>query len=99
MQPTIYLIKQAWASLKCQPGFVGAVVSTMSVTLGALLCVLTLAYLLLIEPLPYPDQDALFTVQHQLIDMDGKVDGNAFTYPNLMHIYTKQDAFSASALS
>ena len=99
MQPTIYLIKQAWASLKGQPGFVGAVVSTMAVTLGALLCVLTLAYLLLLEPLPYPEQDSLFTVQHQLLDMDAKVDGNAFTYPNLMHLYTKQDAFSASALS
>ena len=98
MQPTLYLIKQAWASLEGQPGFVGAVVSTMGVTLGALLCVFTLAYLLLIEPLPYPDQDALYTVEHQLIDKDAKVDGNAFTYPNLIHLYTKQDAFSASAL-
>ena len=98
LQPTLYLVKQAWTSLKGQPGFVGAVVSTMAVTLGALLCVLTLAYLLLIEPLPYPEQDTLFTVEHQLIDMDAKVDGNAFTYPNLMHLYTKQNVFSASAL-
>jgi predicted permease len=98
MNHFIYLIKQAFASLKGQLCFVGAVVSTMAVTLGALLCVLTLAYLLLIEPLPYPEQDTLFTVEHQLIDMDAKVDGIAFTYPNLMHLYTKQNVFSASAL-
>ena len=77
-----YLLKQAWASLKGKPGFVSAVVTTMSLSLGALLCVFTLAYLLLVSPLPYPESDALFTVEHNLVDNNADVDGRAFTYPN-----------------
>jgi predicted permease len=94
MNPSLYLLKQAWASLKNKPGFVTAVVTTMSLTLGALLCVLTLAYLLLVSPLPYPESGSLFTVEHNLVDRNGDIDGNAFTYPNLMHLYDKQTVFS-----
>jgi hypothetical protein len=34
-----YQLKQAFLSLKKKPGFVFSVVSTMGITLGALLCV------------------------------------------------------------
>jgi hypothetical protein len=98
MNQSVYLLKQAWASLKNKPGFVSAVVTTMSLTLGALLCVLTLAYLLLVSPLPYPESDSLYTVEHNLIDKNSDVDGTAFTYPNLMHLYAKQTTFSDLAL-
>ena len=98
MNQSLYLIKQAWASLKGKPGFVVAIVTTMSLTMGALLCVLTLAYLLLVSPLPYPASDTLYTVEHNLIGKSGDVDGTAFTYPNLMHLYAKQTAFSDLAL-
>ena len=98
MNQSVYLLKQAWASLKGKPGFVSAVVTTMSLTMGALLCVLTLAYLLLVSPLPYPESGNLYTVEHNLIDYNGEVDGTAFTYPNLMHLYTKQAAFSDLSL-
>ena len=98
MNQSLYLLKQAWASLKGKPGFVSAVVTTMSLTMGALLCVLTLAYLLLVSPLPYPASNSLYTVEHNLIDNNGDVDGDAFTYPNLIHLYAKQTAFSDLAL-
>ncbi|MCO4799975.1 MAG: ABC transporter permease [Colwelliaceae bacterium] len=93
----IYQIKQAYISLKQQPGFVFSVVSTMGVTLGALLCILTLAYVMLIKPLPYPDQERLYNIEHQLVN-HGDVDGSAFTYPNLMHLYKNQTIFEKSAL-
>lgn len=92
-----YQLKQAYLSLKQKPGFVFSVVSTMGITLGALLCVLTLAYVMLIKPLPYPDQERLFNVEHQLVNQ-GEVDGNAFTYPNLMHLYIHQTIFEKTAL-
>ncbi|WP_339721044.1 ABC transporter permease [uncultured Paraglaciecola sp.] len=98
MNHSHYLLRQAWASLKGKPGFVTAVVTTMSLTFGALLCVFTLAYLLLVSPLSYPESDSLFTVEHNLIDRNGDVDGNAFTYPNLMHLYAKQTVFSELAV-
>jgi predicted permease len=98
MNHFIYHIKQAWASLKGQPGFVGAVVITMGGTLGALLCVLTLAHLLLFKPLPYPDQDALYKVVHVMGDETGEHDTQWYTYPGLMHLYQNQDVFSDTAL-
>ena len=94
----IYLIKQAYLSLKQKPIFVFSVVSTMGITLGALLCVLTLAYVMLIKPLPYPDQDRLYHVEHQLISNENAIDGRAFTYPNLMHLYNEQSLFEQSVL-
>jgi len=93
----IYQLKQAFDSLKKKPTFVFSIVSTLSITLGALLCVLTLAYVMIFKPLPYPDQDRLYSVTHQLMNQ-GEVDGNAFTYPNLLHLYENQDVFEQSAL-
>jgi len=95
---TFYELKQAYLSLKQKPLFVFSVVSTMGITLGALLCVLTLAYVMLIKPLPYPEQDKLYSVEHQLVDNNDKIDGRAFTYPNLMHLYNHQTVFEQSAL-
>lgn len=94
---TIYHLKQAYLSLKQKPAFVFSVVSTMGITLGTLLCVLTLSYVMLIKPLPYPDQDRLFNVEHQLLNQ-GSIDGVAFTYPNLMHLYNNQSLFEQSTL-
>lgn len=70
----------------------------MGLTLGALLFVATLAYVMLIKPLPYPEQEKLFTLTHQLVDEDNNIDGYAFTYPNLMHLYQHQQVFSEQAL-
>jgi len=94
----IYQAKQAWQSLKGHPGFIASVLTTMGLTVGALLCILTLAYVLLVKPLPYPDQNSLYVVEHQLINKDNKVDGGAFTYPNLMHLYNNQQVFEQAAL-
>lgn len=94
----IYQLKQAVFSLKQKPMFTLSVITTMGVTLGALLCMLTLAYVMLIKPLPYPDQARLFNIEHQLVNQ-GNVAGNAFTYPNLMYLYNKQTVFEQTALS
>lgn len=97
--PTIYMLKQTCDGLSNRQGFVATVISTMSITLGALLCALTLAYVLIIKPLPYPDQEQLVVVKHHLIDAKAQVDGNAYTYPNLMHLYHQQQVFAQSALA
>ncbi|WP_189379636.1 ABC transporter permease, partial [Thalassotalea profundi] len=94
----IYQIKQAVLSLKQSPVFVFSIVSTMGISFGALLCALTLAYVMLFKPLPYQDQNRLFTVEHQLVDNQNHIDGNAFTYPNLMYLYRHQSVFEQSAL-
>ncbi|MBA6234479.1 MULTISPECIES: ABC transporter permease [unclassified Colwellia] len=94
----LYQLKQAFLSLKKKPGFVLSVVSTMGITLGALLCVLTLAYVMLLKPLPYPEQDKLYWVEHGLADNFGELRNSSFSYPGMIHFYEKQNVFSESAL-
>ena len=98
MSQFIYQQKQAWASLKKKPGFVATVLTTMGTTLGALLCILTLAYLLILKPLPYPEQENLYRVDHQIGDSTGESNATSFTYPGLIHLYENQDIFSEAAL-
>jgi predicted permease len=93
-----YQLKQAFLSLKKKPGFVFSVVSTMGITLGALLCVLTLAYVMLIKPLPYPEQDRLFLVESTVVDKDQKKIFSAFNYRSLVDLYRKQTSFESAAL-
>jgi predicted permease len=90
--------KQAWASLRKKPGFILTVIMTMGITLGALLCAVTLNYLLLVEPLPYPEQDRLFVAEHIALGTEKETKGGAFTYPGLVHLYKSKVAFEQAAM-
>ncbi|MBA6234481.1 MULTISPECIES: ABC transporter permease [unclassified Colwellia] len=94
----IYQLKQAFLGLKKKPAFVFSVVSTMGITLGALLCVVTLAYVMLIKPLPYPEQERLFLVESTVVDKDQKKIFSAFNYRSLVNLYRKQTSFESAAL-
>jgi len=96
---TTYQLKQAYLSLKQKPGFVFSVVSTMGITLGALLCVLTLAYVMLLKPLPYPNQERLYRVDSQQFDATNVLNVTAFSYPSLVHLYKNQQVFEEVALT
>ena len=98
MRKLILRHKQAWASLKKKPGFILTVLLTMGITLGALLCVVTLNYLLLVEPLPYPEQDRLFVAEHKLIGPEKETKAIAFTYPGLVHLYKSKEAFEKASI-
>jgi predicted permease len=98
MDAFFYQIKQAWAGLKKKPGFIAAVVLTLGTTLGALLCVLTLGYLLIFEPLPYPEQERLYKIEHNVLNAAGKVDLTDYTYPGFINLYEKEQVFSDKAL-
>ena len=79
----IYQLKQAVLSLKKKPGFVFSVVTTMGITLGVLLCVVTLAYVMLIKPLPYPNEEKLYKVTHQTFNAKNEFQGGNFNSPGL----------------
>ncbi len=93
-----YELKQAYLNLKQKPLFVFSVVSTMGITLGALLCVLTLAYVMLLKPLPYPEQDRLYVVEQSQIDDSGKENVRGFSYPAIVDLYKNQHVFTKTAL-
>jgi ABC-type antimicrobial peptide transport system permease subunit len=94
----IYQLKQAFLSLKKKPGFVFSVISTMGITLGALLCVFTLAYVMLLKPLPYPESDSLYKVVHQRFAANNEPQYEAYSYPNIINLYKNQTVFSNQAL-
>jgi predicted permease len=93
-----YQLKQAWLNLKKKPGFVVSVVSSMGIMLGVLLCVLTLAYVMLIKPLPYPKQDKLFQIEQRQIDNKGEHNVSGFNYPGLVDFYQNQEIFSQASM-
>jgi predicted permease len=95
----IHHSKQAFLSLKKRPGFVFSVVSTMGITLGALLCVVTLAYLLLLKPLPYPNENKLYKVTHQTFNAKNELQSRKFNSPGLRNLYLKQTIFDQAAIA
>ena len=94
----LYQLKQAYLSLKQKPGFVFSVVSTMGITLGALLCVLTLAYVMLVKPLPYPEQDKLYVVESKIKGNERAPNISLYPYPALVELYKKQSTLSEVAM-
>jgi predicted permease len=97
-QNFIYQQKQAWASLKKKPSFIATIVSTMGFTLGTLLCVLTLAYVLILSSLPYPKPDSLYRVDSVFVKGKEEVIGNFFTYPGAIELHKNQQLFSQTAI-
>lgn len=90
-------LKFAYASLKRAREFSAAIVVTMSLSLGTLICLFTLNYLLLLSPLPYKDQDRLYASQ-QVLQHNGEVILQAQTYPGLVKWYKEQDVFERVSL-
>lgn len=93
-----YELKESWLNLQKKPGFVFSVVTTMGVTLGALICFSSLAFELLLKPLPYPDADKLYRVVQSQVKESGEIDNRSFTYPGLIQFYKKQTIFSQAAI-
>lgn len=91
-------LSQAWDALKTKINLVVTVVVTMGITIGALLCVLTLAYFTQIKSLPYPHQDRLFKIEHVIHNNEGKENARAFSYPGMVELYKKQDTFESMAM-
>ncbi|ODB35454.1 hypothetical protein BB427_17200 [Pseudoalteromonas sp. BMB] len=99
MNHSIYLLKQAWAGLYKKKGFALTVVTTLGLTLGALLTILTLAYVVIAKPLPYPEQDSLYRLNAYTVDEKKKQDANPdFNLGNLVNLYDNQKQFSQSAM-
>jgi predicted permease len=94
----IYQLKQAFLSLKKKPGFVFSVVSTMGITLGALLCVVTLAYVMLLKPLPYPEQEQLFVIESKIKGSERAPKISMYPYPAFIELYKKQSALNKVAM-
>jgi predicted permease len=98
MRSLVQELKIAFESLTKRTGFVLTVVVTLGVTLGAMITFFNLNHVLLVKPLPYPDQEQLFITQHVSIDPQSKKNIGLPLVPGLVHSYKYQQSFSEMAI-
>ena len=98
MNRLAFLLRYAVHNVLRKPLLSGFIVASMSISIGALLSILTLCYLLIVEPLPYQRSDELYVVTNQLVDKDGDIKAEAYTYPGLLYQDDKQDVLSNAAM-
>jgi len=93
-----YLISQAWQGIKAKPTFTANVMLTLGLTVGALICALTLMYLMLFKPLPYPHQESLYIIENTKVNVQGEQISRGFSYKGIEYFYKHQSAFEQTAL-
>lgn len=79
------------------PGFSSTVIATLSITLGALICIFNLNHVLLVKSLPYPEGDQLKVVQ-QSYTSEGNTYSGANSAPGMLLWYKNQKVFTELAL-
>jgi predicted permease len=90
-------LKLAANSLLKIPGFSITVITTLAITLGALICIFNLNHLLLVKSLPYPDANKLMVLEQSYLE-DGKTYSGAQSAPGMIVWYKQQQEFSELAL-
>ena len=94
----LYFLYEALNSLKYRPSLALTIILTLGMTLATLIVAMSINYVLLQKPLPYPQQDKLYVLQHGLYDDKQTLIGNMFPYPSLMALYQDKSLFEQSAL-
>lgn len=79
--------KNGWLDSTRQIGFFLTVLLTLGITLGALFCVLSLNYLLISKPLPYPDQENLFVFEQVYMNQLNQEKKKNYSFPAVRHVY------------
>ncbi|MFK3872620.1 ABC transporter permease [Pseudoalteromonas rhizosphaerae] len=93
-----YNLKNALLNITNHKVYSLSVVATLSIVLAALITVLTLAYIMLLKPLPYPEQMRLVKAEYAQIDQTGALNTRAFNYPALIDLYKNHNLFEQAAL-
>jgi predicted permease len=86
-------LKHSFASLCKVPGYALTIILTLGLTLGVLVSMFNVNYLLNFEPLPYPDQERLVISNWEHKD-DGRLRfSNAQNYPGLREMASNKELF------
>ncbi|MAA93330.1 MAG: hypothetical protein CML22_14110 [Rheinheimera sp.] len=83
----------ALVSLKHAPGFCISVLTTLGITIGALICMFNLNHLIYVKSLPYPDHDRLYVAQGESYNKNEMQLDGYHLYPIAELLYKKQDVF------
>jgi len=88
----------AKTALLSVPGFSATVIATLSITLGALICIFSLNHVLLVKSLPYPNAEQLVVVQQSYADAEGNSFSGSQSAPGMLLWYKNQQVFEKFAL-
>ena len=80
------------------PGFSATVIATLSVTLGALICIFSLNHVLMVKSLPYPNAENLLVVQHAYADGEGNSFSGYQSAPGMLLWYKNHKIFEKLSL-
>lgn len=78
-------------------GFSSTVIATLSITLGALICIFSLNHVLLIKSLPYPNAEKLVVLQQTYIE-EGETYSGGQSAPGMLLWYKNQQVFDKFTL-
>ncbi|WP_281560960.1 ABC transporter permease [Thalassomonas sp. RHCl1] len=91
-------LSYAWQNLKLTPGFIVIVASILGLTIGTLIAVFKLNYLLFAKPLPYPDQERLFKLEYVIHNEHHQGVWGGHTYPGSIKMYEDNDVLEQVGL-
>ena len=91
-------LKQAIWSLSAKLQFSTTVIITLALTMGMLIAVFNLNYLLIAKPLPYPDEDRLVTVWVETHHTPSGRFSDYNTPMGLTELYKQQDVLESQGL-
>lgn len=97
MNRLLFFLRYAFRNVIRKPLLSGSIVASMGISIGALLCIATLCYLLMVQPLPYQKSDELYVITNEYTDKDREVKGEAYTYPGVLYLDEKQTVFGKTA--
>lgn len=91
-------IKNGWLDINRQIGFFLTVLLTLGITLGALFCVISLNYVLISKPLPYPNQERLYVYEQVFKDQSNQEIKRNYSFPAVKHVYENKAALDQATM-
>jgi len=90
---------QAWHSLKHRPGLLFNMASSIGLTLGALVCALTLVYFMVSHPLNFPNHQQLHLLYATWLDEMGQPQSKGIAHEQAEYLYKQRSPDADIALS
>jgi hypothetical protein len=91
--------RQAFVRVTREKSVFVLLVTALGLALGAVVCALSFAHLLVLQPLPYPEQARLVIAEQHIFDQGNSAHSQVFSYPAVKLLHENAgDVFSASVM-
>lgn len=91
-------LRQAFVRLTRDKAVFALLVAALGTTLGAVVCAVTFTYRVILQPLPYPQQERLVVAEQVIFDRGENANSRAFSYPALAVLHREARGVFASSV-